>query len=112
MLPMNFASDNTAAVAPEIMAALVAGNEGFAPGYGGDDIMRAVERCSSKIFGCECPLLTLPTGTATNATGPEFFGSGIKHVALSSGIAGSCRRQSQPGPLRKLLDHLFSADQQ
>jgi threonine aldolase len=35
---MNFASDNTAGVAPEILQALVAGNDGFAMGYGNDDL--------------------------------------------------------------------------
>ena len=41
---MNFASDNTAGIAPEILQALVAGNDGFAMGYGNDDVTRAVER--------------------------------------------------------------------
>ena len=38
---MNFASDNTAGVAPEIMQALVSGNDGFALGYGNDDLTRS-----------------------------------------------------------------------
>ena len=41
---MNFASDNTAGIAPEILEALIAGNAGFAMGYGNDDVTRAVER--------------------------------------------------------------------
>ncbi len=41
---MNFASDNTAAIAPGIMDALVRANDGFALGYGNDDLTRAVER--------------------------------------------------------------------
>ena len=35
---MNFASDNTAGIAPDILQALVAGNDGFAMGYGNDDM--------------------------------------------------------------------------
>ena len=34
---MNFASDNTAPVAPAILDALVEANRGFALGYGNDD---------------------------------------------------------------------------
>ena len=44
---MNFASDNTAGIAPEILQALVAGNDGFAMGYGNDDVTargRAADR--------------------------------------------------------------------
>ena len=41
---MNFASDNAAGMAPEILAALTAANDGFALGYGNDDWTRDVER--------------------------------------------------------------------
>ena len=39
---MNFASDNTSAAAPEIMAAIAAANEGSAMPYGNDPIMDRV----------------------------------------------------------------------
>ena len=42
-----FASDNTAGIAPEILQALVAGNDGFAMGYGNDDVTRAAEVLSA-----------------------------------------------------------------
>ena len=48
---MNFASDNTAGIAPEILQALAAGNDGFAMGYGNDDVTRAVERRIPVPFG-------------------------------------------------------------
>lgn len=106
---MNFASDNTAAVAPEIMAALVAGNEGFALGYGDDDVTREVEQRISTIFGRDCAAFLVPTGTAANALAlahvsppwgavfahaeshvltdecgaPEFFGGGLKLVGMA-----------------------------
>ena len=47
---MNFASDNTAGVAPEIMQAMVAGNDGFTLGYGNDDLTRSVETRIGEIF--------------------------------------------------------------
>jgi threonine aldolase len=105
---MNFASDNTAGIAPEILDALVAGNDGFAPGYGDDDVTRAVERRIGEIFEREVAVFLVPTGTAANALAlahvsppwgavfahaeahiltdecgaPEFFGGGLKLVAM------------------------------
>ena len=107
---MNFASDNTAGAAPEIIDALVAGNQGFAMGYGADEITAAVERRIGQIFEHEAAVFLVPTGTAANALAlahlsppwgavfahaeahiltdecgaPEFFGGGLKLV----GIAG------------------------
>ena len=105
---MNFASDNTAGVAPEIMQAMVAGNGGFAMGYGNDDETRAVERRIGEIFERDAAVFLVPTGTAANALAlahvsppwgavfahseahiltdecgaPEFFGGGLKLVGL------------------------------
>ena len=105
---MNFASDNTAGIAPEILQALVAGNDGFALGYGNDDITRAVERRIGEIFEREVAVFLVPTGTAANALAlahvsppwgavfahaeahiltdecgaPEFFGGGLKLVGM------------------------------
>jgi len=105
---MNFASDNTAGVAPEIMAALSRCNEGFALGYGNDDWTRRVEKKFSDLFKREVAVFLVPTGTGANALAlahitppwgavlchadahiatdecgaPEFFGGGIKLVGL------------------------------
>ena len=105
---MNFASDNTAGIAPEILDALVAGNDGFAMGYGNDDITRAVERRIGEIFERDVAVFLVPTGTAANALAlahvsppwgavfahaeahiltdecgaPEFFGGGLKLVGM------------------------------
>lgn len=105
---MNFASDNTAGIAPEILQALAAGNDGFALGYGADDVTRAVERRIADLFECECGVFLVPTGTAANAMtlghlcppwgavfahaeahiltdecgAPEFFGGGLKLVGM------------------------------
>src|ERR1700749_4265837 len=64
---MNFASDNTAGIAPEILKALADGNGGFAMGYGNDDATRAVERRIGEIFEREVAVFLVPTGTAANA---------------------------------------------
>ena len=105
---MNFASDNTAPIAPAILDAIVKANTGYALGYGNDDWTRGVERRLSEIFEHEVAVFLVPTGTAANALSlaqiappwgvvfchaeshiatdecgaPEFFGSGFKLVGL------------------------------
>ncbi len=105
---MNFASDNTAGIAPEILQALVAANDGYALGYGNDDLTRSVERRLGEIFERDVAVFLVPTGTAANALAlahfsppwgavfahaeahimtdecgaPEFFGGGLKLVGL------------------------------
>ena len=64
---MNFASDNTAPVAPAILDALTEANRGYARGYGNDDWTRAVERRFCEIFEREVTAFLVPTGTAANA---------------------------------------------
>ena len=106
---MNFASDNTAGIAPELMAALARANEGFAIGYGNDALTRDVERRIGDFFEHEVAVFLVPTGTAANALAlahvtppwgavlchdtahimtdecgaPEFFGAGLKLIGLS-----------------------------
>jgi threonine aldolase len=106
---MNFASDNTAPVAPEILDAIVKANTGYASGYGGDDWTYGVERRLSEIFERDVAAYLVPTGTAANALSlaqvappfgavfchaeshiatdecgaPEFFGGGFKLVGLA-----------------------------
>jgi threonine aldolase len=110
---MNFASDNTAGVAPPILEAIVAANAGFALGYGRDDMTARVTRRLCDIFEREVAVLMVPTGTAANALAlahlsppwgavlchaeshiitdecgaPEFFGGGLKLIGLP-GTAG------------------------
>ena len=106
---MNFASDNTAPVAPAILDAIAKANEGYARGYGNDDWTFGVERRLSEIFEREVAAFLVPTGTAANALAlaqvappwgvvfahaeshvatdecgaPEFFGGGYKLAGLS-----------------------------
>jgi threonine aldolase len=106
---MNFASDNTAGMAPEILAALGAANTGYALGYGNDDWTHRVEKRFTEIFEKEVAVFLVPTGTVANSLAlahltppwgavlchaeshvatdecgaPEFFGGGIKLVGLA-----------------------------
>ena len=105
---MNFASDNTAGVAPAILAAIARANEGFALAYGNDAVTARVERRFAEIFECDVAVFLVPTGTGANALAlahlappwgavlchaeshiatdecgaPEFFGGGLKLVGL------------------------------
>jgi threonine aldolase len=105
---MNFASDNAAPVAPEILEAIARVNEGHALAYGNDEITRALERRFCELFEREVAAFLVPTGTAANALAvahfcqpwnavlcheqshlatdeagaPEFFGGGLKLVEV------------------------------
>ena len=105
---VNFASDNTAPVAPAILDAIVEANRGFAPGYGNDDWTHARRAASVGDFrarrrgvsgadrhGGQCArsgagfaavgrrVLPRQSHIATDECGaPEFFGGGLKLVGL------------------------------
>jgi threonine aldolase len=106
---MNFASDNTAGVAPAILDALARANDGYALGYGSDAVTERVEERLAQVFEHEVAVFLLPTGTAANALAlaqvsppwgavvchveshiatdecgaPEFFGGGLKLIGLA-----------------------------
>ena len=106
---MNFASDNTAAVAPAILAAIARANDGYALGYGSDAATARVEQRLAQVFEHELAAFLVPTGTAANALAlaqvtppwgavlchteshiatdecgaPEFFGGGLKLIGLA-----------------------------
>jgi threonine aldolase len=110
---MNFASDNAAPVAPEILKAIAAANQGAALAYGNDLWTKRVEEKLAALFEHEVAVFLVPTGTAANALAlahlappwgaalchaeshvmtdecgaPEFFGGGIKLIGLA-GEAG------------------------
>src|SRR4029078_9241627 len=121
---MNFASDNTAGIAPEILQALAAGNDGFAMGYGNDDATRGVEQRIVEIFEREVAVFLVPTATAANALAlahisapwgavfahseahilthecgaPEFFGGGLKLVGMPGiGCKGTPEKLAEMG---------------
>src|SRR4029078_11574249 len=123
---MYFASDNTAGIAPEILAAIGRANTGYALGYGNDAWPPRIERRFAEIFERGVAVFLVPTRTAANALAlahlappwgavlchaeshvavdecgaPEFFGGGIKPVGLPGG--GS---RIAAGTLRAALEH-------
>lgn len=110
---INFASDNSAPVAPEIMAALAAVNQGPALGYGNDSVTEGFEKQLKEVFECDLRAYPVATGTAANVLGlsvmvppygsiyahrlghieldecgaPEFFTGGAK-ITLQDGENG------------------------
>ncbi len=64
---MRFWSDNSATVAPQIMAALAEANEGAVKSYGGDAISERLGEAFSRVFEKEVTVLPVATGTAANA---------------------------------------------
>jgi threonine aldolase len=106
---VNFASDNAAGVAPEILAAIAQANVGAALAYGQDDRTKRVEQKFAQLFEHEVAVFLVPTGTAANALAlahltppwgavlchaeahiavdecgaPEFYGGGIKLIGLA-----------------------------
>jgi threonine aldolase len=124
---VNFASDNTAPVAPAILAALTDANKGYARGYGGDDWTKDVERRMAEIFERDVAVFLVPTGTAANALAlahvsppwgvvfchaqshiatdecgaVEFFGGGLK----LAGLAGADGKITRPVLEKALADY-------
>jgi threonine aldolase len=104
-----FASDNTAGICPEALAALTAANAGRAPGYGDDAWTAAARRHVQEVFATDCEVFFVFNGTAANALAlaalcrsyqgilchqaahlevdecgaPEFFTGGSKVVPLA-----------------------------
>ncbi len=64
---MNFASDNTAPVHPQVMAALEAANAAPSMPYGNDALSRDVEAKIAAIFERPAKVFLVSTGTAANA---------------------------------------------
>lgn len=64
---MDFRSDNTTGVAPEIMAALAAVNTGYQSSYGVDEYTVQVQKRVAEIFEHDVIIYLVATGTAANA---------------------------------------------
>ena len=123
---MNFCSDNVTEVCPEIMAALIAANEGAMMPYGGDEYTQRLETKFSLIFETPVTVFPVATGSAANALAlsaitpgygaiychaeshinvdecgaPEFYTGGAKLVTLNGTDA-----QIHPSELSKTLDN-------
>ncbi|SHG55351.1 threonine aldolase family protein [Cognatishimia maritima] len=65
---MHFASDNAGIAHPTVIQAIVEANEGYALGYGQDDLTKAaVAQVRAAFEAPEAAVYFLPTGTAANA---------------------------------------------
>jgi threonine aldolase len=62
-----FYSDNTASVAPELLAALAAANQGPQKSYGDDPWTEQLDQVFSELFGTTVRAFVVTTGTAANA---------------------------------------------
>ena len=106
---MNFASDNGAGAAPEILEAIVAASRGVAAAYGADAHSKAAEKRLGEVFEKDVAVFLVATGTGANALAlgaiatpwsaifcheeshihddecgaPEFFTGGAKLVGIS-----------------------------
>ncbi len=128
---MNFASDNTSGVAPEIMAALLAANSGHQPSYGADALTQAVTEKLRVLFEApDAAVYLVATGTAANALScavltqpwgaifchrnahieedecgaPEFYTGGAKLVLVDGADA-----KMEPAGLRRAIAHTARA---
>jgi threonine aldolase len=64
---LNFASDNAAGAAPEILAALVAASQGPAAAYGADPWSQRAIAQLAQVFETDIEAFLVPTGTGANA---------------------------------------------
>ncbi|MGB8840930.1 MAG: low specificity L-threonine aldolase [Aliidongia sp.] len=121
---MNFASDNVTGIAPEILAAIAAANDGAVASYGDDPITQRLEAKLADLFEHEVAVLPVATGTAANslalaalvppwgavlchdqshivvdeANAPEFYTGGAKLVTLA-GADGKLSAETIAGQL-------------
>lgn len=63
----DFASDNTAPAAPEAMAALLEANQGFASGYGTDEVTARAGDLVRALLDVDAEVRFVASGTAANA---------------------------------------------
>ena len=112
---MNFASDNTAPIAAEILAALGAANEGPAPAYGGDSLTARLGDRLAELFERPCHFALVATGSAANGIALSLasppYGQVLcheaSHITLEEGGApefytGGAKLAGVPGAQGKL----------
>ncbi|NBT85941.1 MAG: low specificity L-threonine aldolase [Alphaproteobacteria bacterium] len=105
---MNFKSDNTATVCPEILEAICEANHGHSASYSNDDYTKRLQKQVDEIFEIQTSIFFTNTGTAANSlalsalvpsygsifchseahiqvdecNGPEFFTHGAKLLTI------------------------------
>ena len=81
---MNFASDNCAGIAPEIMEAIVAANTGYHHSYGADEWTERLTASFSALFERDVAVFPVLTGGAANclalATQVPSYGVTLCHI--------------------------------
>ena len=82
----SFASDNYSGVAPEIMSAIIAANEGHQPAYGNDLYTAQATELLQDTFGKNCIPYFVYNGTAANSVGLHAI-LRSHHAILCSDIA-------------------------
>jgi threonine aldolase len=65
--PPDFSSDNIAPIAPEIMDAMLAANQGTVHSYGADPWTEKLTEVAQSIFECDLEIFPVATGTAANS---------------------------------------------
>lgn len=106
----HFASDNNAAVCPEVWEALRAADTGHAPGYGDDPLSLRAQQLFRELFETDCDVHFVFNGTAANSlvvaaacdsfhavichayshletdesNAPGFFAQGVKTLSLDT----------------------------
>ena len=70
----SFASDNTAGLAPEALAAFNAANDGAAPSYGADELSGRARQLIQEVFETDCAIFFVFNGTASNALALSALG--------------------------------------
>lgn len=64
---MRFLSDNSATTCPAVMDAVIAANQATPAAYDGDEWSKRLDGAFSALFGTECRVWAVSTGTAANA---------------------------------------------
>ena len=135
-MKMNFASDNGAGVAPQILEAIAASSRVNAPAYGADEFSTRAEARLSEVFERPVKAFLVATGTGANALAlaalvrpweaifcheeahvhddecgaPEFFSSGAKLIGIP-GLAGKITLEGLRETLARYPRGLVKASQ-
>jgi threonine aldolase len=80
-----FASDNWAGVHPDVLAEIVAANEGHAPSYGVDSVTERADRLFRRHFGGEAEVYFTFNGTGANVVGLQSLLRPFEAVICASG---------------------------
>lgn len=78
-----FASDNSAPVHPEVMAAIAAANEGHAISYGDEEWTREATKAVGRIFGSSSRVAFVYNGTGANVLGMQAAIAGYHAIVCT-----------------------------